>query len=160
MRPSIPWSNNYSGSAPSSPPEVPRTNFGLLSQSPQFSLRDLSLLHNFTTSTCRTISSQRPIQKLWGTTVVQIAFRQTFLLHGILAVSALHTAFTGSEDIQSLVSRAVERQSIALSSSSMHSHKLSAMRCALRSFHFDFHLHYRTHTRNQLILSSCLLPLV
>lgn len=116
MRPSIPWSNNYSGSAPSSPPEVPKTNFGLLSQNPQFSLRDLSLLHNFTMSTCRTISSQRPIQKLWGTTVVQIAFKQTFLLHGILAVSALHVAFTGSEDIQSLVSCAVEHQSIALSS--------------------------------------------
>lgn len=53
---------------------------------------DLELLHNFTTSTCYTLSSKPDLKSLWQIVIPQLAFSQDFLMRGLLAVSALHLA--------------------------------------------------------------------
>ncbi|KAL4949054.1 hypothetical protein BDW69DRAFT_82727 [Aspergillus filifer] len=55
-------------------------------------IQDLELLHHFMTSTCYTTSRVPAIQSLWRDEVPRIAFSTPFLLHALLAVSALHLA--------------------------------------------------------------------
>ncbi|KAH8896377.1 hypothetical protein GQ53DRAFT_838529 [Thozetella sp. PMI_491] len=53
---------------------------------------NLELLHFYTTTTSFTLSIRPELQKIWQQVVPQIAFSHAFLLHGILAFSALHLA--------------------------------------------------------------------
>ncbi|KAL4962676.1 Zn(II)2Cys6 transcription factor [Aspergillus stella-maris] len=63
-----------------------------LSASSPLNIKDLELLHHFMTSTCYTTSRVPAIQSLWRDEVPRIAFSTPFLLHALLAVSALHIA--------------------------------------------------------------------
>lgn len=58
----------------------------------QWNLCDLELLHFYTSSTCFTFSNDPLRRHVWQYVVPQIAFSNDFLLHGLLAVSALHLA--------------------------------------------------------------------
>jgi hypothetical protein len=53
---------------------------------------NLELLHFYTTTTSLTLSNRPEQQRIWQQVVPQIAFTHGFLLHGILAFSALHLA--------------------------------------------------------------------
>ncbi len=53
---------------------------------------DLFLMCHFTSSTARTISSRTEVLDLWQTVIPEEATTCPFLLHGILALSALHLA--------------------------------------------------------------------
>jgi hypothetical protein len=55
-------------------------------------VNDLELLHFYTTTTSLTLSNRPELQQIWQQVVPQIAFTNHFLLHGILAFSALHLA--------------------------------------------------------------------
>ncbi|CAG8951476.1 hypothetical protein HYFRA_00007392 [Hymenoscyphus fraxineus] len=55
-------------------------------------LRDLELLHHYTTSTCLTLSSDPSLKALWRINVPQIGFRADYVMHTILSISALHLA--------------------------------------------------------------------
>lgn len=55
--------------------------------------QDLELLHHYTTSTYLSLSDGGTHDKIWQITVPQEAFANAFLLHGILAASALHLAY-------------------------------------------------------------------
>jgi hypothetical protein len=55
-------------------------------------VNNLELLHFYTTATCFTLSSSPELQQIWQQVVPRIAFTHHFLLHGILALSALHLA--------------------------------------------------------------------
>ena len=55
-------------------------------------MADLELLHNFSTSTCFTLSSNPVLKTLWRINVPQLGFSHDFVMRGILAVSALHLA--------------------------------------------------------------------
>ncbi|RDW83519.1 hypothetical protein BP5796_05010 [Coleophoma crateriformis] len=55
-------------------------------------VKNLELLHFYTTTTCFTLSSCPELQHIWQQVVPRIAFTHHFLLHGILAFSALHLA--------------------------------------------------------------------
>ncbi|KAL4796353.1 hypothetical protein BDV19DRAFT_378323 [Aspergillus venezuelensis] len=55
-------------------------------------IQDLELLYHFMTSTCYTTSRVPAIRSLWRDEVPRIAFSTPFLLHALLAVSALHIA--------------------------------------------------------------------
>lgn len=57
-----------------------------------FRSSDLELLHHFSTQTCYALSDKVPSQKIWQTTIPQIAFSYPFVMHGLLALSALHLA--------------------------------------------------------------------
>ncbi|KAH7407343.1 hypothetical protein BKA64DRAFT_693634 [Cadophora sp. MPI-SDFR-AT-0126] len=86
-----------------------------LSISPQlYNVTAGKLLHHYTTSVYDTLSTIPSQQKVWQTSVVQIAFGHEFLLRGILAVSALHLAHTESNMAPQLIVEAAEHQQAAL----------------------------------------------
>jgi hypothetical protein len=53
---------------------------------------DLELLHNFTTFTYTTLSGDHGVRQLFRLTLIRRAFDCEYLMHCILAVSALHLA--------------------------------------------------------------------
>lgn len=55
-------------------------------------IRDLELMHHFTTVICKTLSARKEVQEVWGIVMPQMAFSCDYLMHGILALSALHLA--------------------------------------------------------------------
>lgn len=76
---------------------------------------DMAMLHNYSTQTIRTLAGHQEIQNLWATSMVQIGFDHRFLLHGLLSLSALQAAYTGSENPRQLVDYASQHQAISLS---------------------------------------------
>ncbi|KAF2187907.1 hypothetical protein K469DRAFT_661295 [Zopfia rhizophila CBS 207.26] len=61
----------------------------------QLSVQDLRLLHHWTTKTYATMHSHVPSKHhLWQNDFVEIAFQHPFLLHGILAIAAMHKSIT------------------------------------------------------------------
>ncbi|ETS81539.1 hypothetical protein PFICI_06541 [Pestalotiopsis fici W106-1] len=52
----------------------------------------LQLLHNYSTSTCYTLSSYVPLRTMWRISVPQLGFSTSFVMRAILALSALHMA--------------------------------------------------------------------
>ena len=57
-----------------------------ISQAPH---QELRLMHHFSTSTCFTMTDVPEIYPLWQIAIPKIAFSEDFLLHGLLAISAL-----------------------------------------------------------------------
>ncbi|KAH8804384.1 hypothetical protein F5884DRAFT_406326 [Xylogone sp. PMI_703] len=54
---------------------------------------DMKLLHHYATSTYRTLRCD-PVQRtIWQINVCEVAFSNDFVLHGILAIAALHLAY-------------------------------------------------------------------
>ncbi|KAH8703536.1 hypothetical protein BGW36DRAFT_288420 [Talaromyces proteolyticus] len=123
MMPAVPSPGSQSASTPVSaqisplpvtPSPTAISDFSKYSQSSEFSLMDLAMLHNFTYQTSRTLSLRPKTQELWATTVVEMAFHHRFLLHGLFAVSALQAAHAGSDNPRQLVDYASEHQTISL----------------------------------------------
>lgn len=65
--------------------------------SPVFPLRDMELLHYWATSTAQSISDNVHHHQLWRVTVPLWAFDNQFLLHGLLAITALHRKREGDD---------------------------------------------------------------
>ncbi|KAF2098652.1 hypothetical protein NA57DRAFT_75889 [Rhizodiscina lignyota] len=59
---------------------------------PDHWLQDLELLHQYCTSTYRTLSGRNDVHDMWQIIIPRIAFSCDFLMHGLLALSALHLA--------------------------------------------------------------------
>lgn len=53
---------------------------------------DLELIHNFTTFTHATLSSDHGVRQMLKTTAIRMAFECEFLMRTILALSAVHLA--------------------------------------------------------------------
>lgn len=50
----------------------------------------LELLHHFTTSTSATLSPHTVMRNLWRVNITQVAFQHEYVLHGMLALAAIH----------------------------------------------------------------------
>ncbi|KAL2012766.1 hypothetical protein VTN00DRAFT_291 [Thermoascus crustaceus] len=59
-----------------------------------YTIEDMKLLHHYTSITYATLDTTVAQRPLWQKTVVKLGFRHPFLLHGILAISAIHLATT------------------------------------------------------------------
>lgn len=79
-------------------------------------LADLELLHHLTTHTCYTLSDRHPSQKIWQTTVPQEAVSHSFLMRGLLAVSALHLAHLRPHQARQYEVKAMVHQDAAFAS--------------------------------------------
>lgn len=66
-------------------------------------IRDLELMHHFTTDVCKTLSARKEVQDVWGLVMPQMAFSCDYLMHGILALSALHLATLKAENKSSYI---------------------------------------------------------
>jgi len=65
-------------------------------------MKDLALLHHWSTSTTITLSAATWTHHVWTIVVPRIAFQHSYLMHGILAIAALHMAYltpTSSRDL-------------------------------------------------------------
>jgi hypothetical protein len=74
----------------------------------------LELLHFYTTTTSLTLSNRPELQQIWQHVLPRIAFTHHFLLHGILAFSALHIARSQPERKTLLYSEASAHHNIGL----------------------------------------------
>jgi hypothetical protein len=77
-------------------------------------VNNLELLHFYTTTTSFTLSSRPELQQIWQQVIPQIAFNHHFLLHGILAFSALHLARSQPERKTLLYTEASVHHNIGL----------------------------------------------
>lgn len=75
------------------PPPAPTTS--------ELNLVDLSLMHHWTISTADTISNHSNIQQLWRINIPHLATHHPFLMHGLLAISALHLRSTTEDPVKS-----------------------------------------------------------
>ncbi|OCL06575.1 hypothetical protein AOQ84DRAFT_343111 [Glonium stellatum] len=90
---------------PDSTPSVPANgatqgelpNYLVNGNALSLNLVHLELLHNFTTSTSFTLSQNPLLRTLWRINVPQIGLSYTFVMHGILSLSALHLAHFRSD---------------------------------------------------------------
>ena len=64
----------------------------------ELEMRNLELLHHFTTVTYATFSLDDDIREIWRMVVPRIAFQHEFVMHGLLAMSALHLSFLNPTD--------------------------------------------------------------
>jgi hypothetical protein len=58
---------------------------------------DLELVHQFVTSTCLKIHKDPTIARIWSISVPALGFSHDFVMHGILALAALHLAYLKPE---------------------------------------------------------------
>jgi hypothetical protein len=77
-------------------------------------VNNLELLHFYTTATCFTLSNLPELQQIWQQVIPRIAFTHHFLLHGILAFSALHLARSQPERKTQLYTEASTHHNIGL----------------------------------------------
>jgi hypothetical protein len=85
-----------------------------LTTSRQWDLCDLELLHFYTASTSLTFSNVPERRHVWQYVVPKIAFSHDFLLHGLLALSALHLSRTELRRKDSLLASASTHHATAL----------------------------------------------
>ena len=85
-----------------SPPPLPQQQHDVaqadgdlgLRDLPPSALQDLELMHLYTRDTYLTMAFEPRVEPIWQVGLCQEAFRHAFLMHGILAVAALHMALT------------------------------------------------------------------
>lgn len=80
-----------------------------------FDIATLKLLHFYTTTTSLTLYALPSRHRVWTTIVPEIAFLHPFLLHGLLAITALHRARLQSDPTSSLWAEASFHHQNALS---------------------------------------------
>lgn len=61
-----------------------------LGRTADFEARDLVLMHHFSTTVAKTLSYRQDIQDVWGIELPKEAYSCDYLMHGLLALSALH----------------------------------------------------------------------
>ena len=61
-------------------------------------MKILKLLHHFVTVTYATLTTDDDVREMWRLVVPRIAFSYEFVMHALLAMSALHLNFLGSPD--------------------------------------------------------------
>ncbi|KAL1901312.1 hypothetical protein Cpir12675_000545 [Ceratocystis pirilliformis] len=76
-------------------------------------LVDLELLHNFTTSTYATLSSDPSVRNVWRITVARFGVQCEYVMRSILAVSALHIAHHKPQKRDFYFSRALAYHQLA-----------------------------------------------
>ncbi|KUJ11460.1 uncharacterized protein LY89DRAFT_654081 [Mollisia scopiformis] len=81
---------------------------------PLFGVKELELLHFYTGTTCFTVSTIPERHLLWQQVVPRIAFTHHFLLHGIMAFSAMHLARLQPDRVASLHAEASMHHDIGL----------------------------------------------
>lgn len=94
--------------------EIPLSYIAKPSSYPSLTEPDAHLFHHYITSTSLSISNNTITKQLWQTTVPHLAHHHPFLLHGLLALSALHLAHLTPSQSASQIIAASTHQSLAM----------------------------------------------
>ena len=81
----------------------------------EINMAHFELFHHFTSSTAPAITAGSSTEKLWSTTIPHIALSHRFLMHSILAVAALHIAYTNPSQRATYYAHASAHEDRALS---------------------------------------------
>ncbi|KAF3353496.1 hypothetical protein VD0004_g8876 [Verticillium dahliae] len=81
---------------------------------PGWNSRDLELMHHFTISTCDTLTSREDMRHVWRVTVPQEGYKHSYVMHGMLAVAAVHKAQLVPSERQTYITLAAYHQSLGL----------------------------------------------
>jgi hypothetical protein len=81
---------------------------------PSFSLFDLELLHNYQVSTCYTLTGIEKLQDFMRVEIPRLGFAHPYVLHCILATSALHLAHFKKDSRELYLSQAEKHYEYAL----------------------------------------------
>lgn len=79
----------------------------------ELNLIDLELLHNFTTATFATLSSDNLVRDVWRINAVRLGVQCDYVMRSILAVSALHIAHHRPDKRDFYFSRALAYHQLA-----------------------------------------------
>ena len=90
----------------------------------ELEMTNLELLHHFTTTTYATLSMDDDLREMWRLVVPQIAFSYEFLMHALLAMSALHLNFLRAPD-----------KPYAVAAARHHGKALGSLRTAFPALH-------------------------
>ncbi|KAK9492442.1 hypothetical protein V1508DRAFT_158707 [Lipomyces doorenjongii] len=109
----------------------------LIDRNPQFTsnlyMQDLDLMHHYSTQTYRTLSEATKIQEIWKTVIPKEALAHRFLMHGLLALSALHLIEINNGDKgpsrMMYMEIATRHQSLALSSFRPELNSITPLNC-------------------------------
>ncbi|KIW75671.1 hypothetical protein Z517_10413 [Fonsecaea pedrosoi CBS 271.37] len=96
---------------------------------PNLNMQHLELLHQFLTSTYKTFHAEGPVQYIWQGTVVRMALSFPFLMHELLAISALHLAYTKPDDATWYHTASTELQTLALNKFNSAERDINASNC-------------------------------
>ncbi|KAH8596960.1 hypothetical protein B0O99DRAFT_97779 [Bisporella sp. PMI_857] len=89
--------------------------FGIyMPQLPHLNTLDLELLHNYSISTCLSISNNAAMEAYWRIEVPQIGFSNAYVMRSILAISALHLARLYPEKGNIFIPYSVQQHEAAL----------------------------------------------
>jgi hypothetical protein len=102
-----------SGTSKTGPITVPKD---INNSTTELNLGDLELLHNWTTGAYAGFGDKGGEEKLWQDDIPRMALAYPFLMHGILAVSALHLGRTRPEKKLHYLAIAAYNQNLALPS--------------------------------------------
>ncbi|KAH8434293.1 Zn(II)2Cys6 transcription factor [Aspergillus melleus] len=119
-------------------------------------MRELRLLHHFTTSTYATLSPRGHVKTIWRVTVPKLAFSSDCLMRAILAISALHLSRLEADlDYQT---HAIAYYDAALRSSTLAMLNISPETCSAlyvcSELIFIFHLVHPYLSENPLLSPS------
>lgn len=81
---------------------------------PNFSIRDLELLHHWTVSTSLDIYKTPGVDSLWQTIIPQIGFQHPFVAHAILGLAVLHISYIDGSQDRSYIIEASQHHEIAV----------------------------------------------
>ncbi|KAM0287239.1 hypothetical protein ACHAQH_000553 [Verticillium albo-atrum] len=84
------------------------------SPSPGWNSRDLELMHHFTISTCDTLTSREDMRHVWRVAIPQEGYKHSYVMHGILAVAAVHKAQLVPSERHMYTTLAAYHQSLGL----------------------------------------------
>lgn len=94
-------------------------------------MKDLELLHHYATSTYLTLTrGRKELEEIWKIIVPQLALEHPFLMHGVLAISALHLAYLRPEHQQEYAIIAANHENIALPFFRTNSSNISEKNCS------------------------------
>ncbi|MCJ1273499.1 hypothetical protein MMC21_001291 [Puttea exsequens] len=92
-------------------------------------LEDLGLMHLYSISTWHSLDDVPEVREIWQELVPQEAVSQPYLMHGLLAMAALHKISLGVVDSAHYLALAMKHHSLALAKSKLELENISEHNC-------------------------------
>lgn len=92
-------------------------------------IRDLELMHQWTTSTYQTLTGLEEVRQILKLTIPKMAFTHTYLMHEILALSASHLAYLQPDHRHAYSMLATHHQNIAINIMRMELSSITSENC-------------------------------
>ena len=95
----------------------------------EITFEDLGMMHFYSISTCHTLNAVPEAREIWQTLVPEEAVSRPYLMHSLLALTALHKISLGTVDCEPCLALATKHHSLALAKSKTELDNLSEHNC-------------------------------